>query len=265
MSKLFYYSNGEGPPVLLVHGFYASHHYLSYVYERLEDHQVIVPDLLGFGSSPKPAHGDYSAEAQSQLIKEVIEELKIDQPLTIVGHSMGGIISLFLAGSLKPEQVKTVIVLNTPIYPNRQAARDKLSDNNEDPEEVLYGRRARMAIESNVIVYPIVKAFSKRISKVWHRPYPVNAIADVTSCNWASYSGSLKGVMERQDEIHEFIAQMADKIKMVSGSDDPFRSLETEQAIVAKYPHIEWQELEAGHHTPVEIPEKIAEIIKSYL
>ena len=265
MAKLFYYSNGEGSPVVLIHGFYGSHHHLSYVYERLNDHKVIVPDLLGFGSSPKPVDGDYSAEAQSQLITEVIDELKIDEPITIVGHSMGGIISLFLAASLKPEQVKTIIILNTPIYPNRQAARDKLSDNNEDPEEVLYGRRARMAIESNAIVYPIVKVFSKRISKVWHRPYPVDAIADVTSCNWASYSGSLKGVMERQDEIHEFIDQLADKIKMVSGKNDPFRSLETEQAIIAKYPQIEWQELETGHHTPVEIPEKIVEIIKSYL
>ena len=55
---------GQGPTVLLLHGFDSS--FLEF--RRLapllaSDHRLVIPDLHGFGFSPRPASADYDPEA----------------------------------------------------------------------------------------------------------------------------------------------------------------------------------------------------------
>ena len=55
---------GQGPPLLLLHGFDSSH----LEYRRLapllaERHQLFIPDLHGFGFCPRPADGTYNPAA----------------------------------------------------------------------------------------------------------------------------------------------------------------------------------------------------------
>ena len=49
---------GAGTPIVLLHGLGASGDYWGSVYDRLGDgHRLVVPDLLGFGASPRPSAG----------------------------------------------------------------------------------------------------------------------------------------------------------------------------------------------------------------
>ena len=49
---------GEGTPIVLLHGLGASGVYWGSAYDRLGDgHRLVVPDLLGFGASPRPPAG----------------------------------------------------------------------------------------------------------------------------------------------------------------------------------------------------------------
>lgn len=83
--------NKAAQTVVLVHGFGDSS--LSWTFFarmfRGGDYRVIVPDLLGFGRSARPADGDYSYAAQSRRVLALLKSLGVNRA-HLVGNSMGG-------------------------------------------------------------------------------------------------------------------------------------------------------------------------------
>lgn len=95
--ELAYADLGEGPPVLLLHGFPSS----SFLWRReawllAQRMRVIVPDLLGYGRSEKPMDADLSEIAQAGYIRDLLAEIGI-QEVAVVGHDIGGGIAQMLA------------------------------------------------------------------------------------------------------------------------------------------------------------------------
>jgi pimeloyl-ACP methyl ester carboxylesterase len=92
--KLFYLDNGNTKgtqTVVFVHGFGDSS--LSWTFFarifRSGTYRVIVPDLLGFGRSARPADGDYSYAGQSRRLFALLKSLGVTRA-HLVGNSMGG-------------------------------------------------------------------------------------------------------------------------------------------------------------------------------
>jgi 3-oxoadipate enol-lactonase len=88
---------GEGPDVLLVHGWASS----GRMWQRLmndlsERYRCWALDLPGFGDSDKPHDTWYSISAYVELVTRFVNTLALRQP-ALVGHSMGGMITLALA------------------------------------------------------------------------------------------------------------------------------------------------------------------------
>lgn len=87
----------KGPPIVMVHGLMGQMRNFSHsLAERLaKDHRVILVDRPGWGYSkltgPRPG-----IAAQAGMIAALIEQLGLEKPL-LVGHSMGGAVSLALA------------------------------------------------------------------------------------------------------------------------------------------------------------------------
>lgn len=95
--KLFYQEEGNGPPLLLIHGFGASTYTWRHVAPELaQTHRVIAVDLKGFGQSDKPLDERYSVFDQAELLAQLIVDKDL-RDLTLVGHSFGGGIALLLA------------------------------------------------------------------------------------------------------------------------------------------------------------------------
>lgn len=91
---LNYRIEGEGDPVLLIHGFGASSYSWRFVEGPLsEHHRVYTLDLKGFGDSPKPRDDMYSVYDQARLVRNFILEQGL-QDVQIVGHSFGGGVAL---------------------------------------------------------------------------------------------------------------------------------------------------------------------------
>lgn len=87
---------GEGPPLLLVHGFMTSSYSFRYVMEPLAKRfAVYVPDLIGAGESSKP-RASYSADALAESIGELMAALKIEGA-SVIGNSLGGYLCMRLA------------------------------------------------------------------------------------------------------------------------------------------------------------------------
>jgi pimeloyl-ACP methyl ester carboxylesterase len=108
---------GEGTPVILVHGLAASLHDWDDLVPALakEDYAVHALDLLGHGDSMKPPHlGDYSGDTVYGHMKGWLDTLSLDQPQILIGHSLGGYLSMRYALE-NPHQVSGLILVN-PFY-----------------------------------------------------------------------------------------------------------------------------------------------------
>jgi pimeloyl-ACP methyl ester carboxylesterase len=110
--RLHYVDEGEGPPVVLVHGTPV----WSFVYRHLiadlsRTHRVVAPDHLGFGLSDKPAEADYRPAAHARNLERLIEALGL-RDVVLVVHDFGGPIGLSYAVE-HPENVRALVLLNT--------------------------------------------------------------------------------------------------------------------------------------------------------
>jgi len=109
---------GEGPPVLLMHG-WPQHWYLwRDVIPLVAPHaRVIAPDLRGFGWSDLPRTG-YEMDGLKRDMLALLDELGL-QEVTIAGHDWGGFVGFLLALD-HPDRVKSFLALNVlPPWPAR--------------------------------------------------------------------------------------------------------------------------------------------------
>lgn len=95
--KIFYRSIGSGDPVMLVHGFGEDGNVWDKQVEYLKNkYHLIVPDLPGSGKSE--LINDMSMEGMAEVLHSIIHEENIER-CTVIGHSMGGYITLALVES----------------------------------------------------------------------------------------------------------------------------------------------------------------------
>lgn len=99
MPDIAYTVSGEGPAVVLIHGFCESKEMWQHFQELLSTHfTVYSPDLPGFGESPL-ASAEISIEDVAEKIGVWMQEKEILDPI-VIGHSLGGYVSLGLARSM---------------------------------------------------------------------------------------------------------------------------------------------------------------------
>ncbi|MBU3634939.1 alpha/beta fold hydrolase [Polynucleobacter sp. es-GGE-1] len=108
---------GKGPVVLLLHGTGSSTHSWSDLIPLLEaDAQVLVPDLPGHAFTLGAKLEDLTLDEIANSLQLLIEQLGIEAPSIVVGHSAGAPLALrFAVGSSKPP--KLVIALNPSFIP----------------------------------------------------------------------------------------------------------------------------------------------------
>jgi haloacetate dehalogenase len=106
---------GEGPPVLLLHGYPETHAMWHKVGPELaRDYTVVCPDLRGYGDSSKPKglpdHSNYSKRAMAKDMVEVMAALG-HESFHVVGHDRGGRVAHRLARD-HGKRVKSLTVLD---------------------------------------------------------------------------------------------------------------------------------------------------------
>ena len=109
--KLHYDTEGDGPLVVLLHGFPESRITWRRQMAALAGagFRVVAPDLRGYGDSPKPH--DIDSYRVQHLVEDVAE--LIDEPCVLVGHDWGAFVAWFVA-MMRPELVRKLVILNVP-------------------------------------------------------------------------------------------------------------------------------------------------------
>ena len=117
--RMHYVDEGprDGRPVVMVHGNVTWGYLFRHLIPPLVDagHRAIVPDLLGFGRSDKPAQDElYTVERQIERLDALLESLDLGNAV-VVANDWGGPVG-FAWAVRHPERVSGLVVTNTFVH-----------------------------------------------------------------------------------------------------------------------------------------------------
>ena len=113
--RLHYVEAGEGPLVVLLHGFPQTHHMWRFQIPALVEagFRVVAPDMRGYNLSDKPEGIEpYRVGLLARDVERLIVELG-EEKAAVVGHDWGAIVAWFVAMQY-PERVEKLGILNVP-------------------------------------------------------------------------------------------------------------------------------------------------------
>ncbi|MEB3357384.1 MAG: alpha/beta fold hydrolase [Synechococcales bacterium] len=144
--SICYATLGEGPPLVLIHGFGASidHWRKNIPVLAASGYRVYALDLLGFGGSDKPVQ-DYALESWVELLRD-FWEAHIQEPAVWIGNSIGALMALMVMAE-HPAIARAGVLLNAA------------GGLNHRPEELNLPLRLFMGAFSRAISTPVIGQF----------------------------------------------------------------------------------------------------------
>ncbi|MGF1496149.1 MAG: alpha/beta fold hydrolase [Elainellaceae cyanobacterium] len=144
--SICYTASGEGPPLVLIHGFGASidHWRKNIPVLAAAGYRVYALDLLGFGGSDKPVQ-DYTMELWVELLHD-FWKAHVQTPAVFIGNSIGGLMALMVLAQ-HPAIARAGVLLNPA------------GGLNHRPEELNLPLRLVMGTFSKVISAPVIGQF----------------------------------------------------------------------------------------------------------
>lgn len=223
--------------VLAVHGLAGSGRYWEGLSRALgAGYTVVAPDLAGFGASGKPREHDYGREQHLADLDAVISEVIATSPLTVVGHSMGGI----LAGLLAARRMSRVQRLGLVAVP---------FPHGDGPPPPLGSARARdlagrrRVFRTIVALWPVLSFFIRT------RAYPHPVIADFLRNTPQSYWGTATSLIWSDGAATELepLRAFARPALLLFSDDDRTVSATSRSAWTALLPAAERVSAPGGH------------------
>ena len=249
--KIFYRVSGNGPAVVLLHGFGEAGWVWNRQVNTIENFQFIVPDLPGSGRSEMI--DDMSMEGLAASIHQLLKQLNIDE-CTMIGHSMGGYITLAFAKKY-PSQLNSYGLFHSTAF--------------ADTEEKKAGRKKAIeSIQQNgALVF--LQNFIPGLYGSYFKQQQPNAInnhltqvANMTKAALVAYSQSM---IERPDRTN-VLKQNKMPVLFVLAKEDaaiPFQ----DTLKLASMPYILYIHVfeKAGHMGMIEEPEQSNQILNNFL
>ena len=166
-ARVHYVDEGDGPPVLLVHGLPTWSFVWRHLIAGLRDrYRCVALDLPGFGLSDKPEGDAYRPADQARRLAAFVEALRL-KDFTLVVHDFGGPIGLSLALD-RPDAVRSLVLFNTWMWSlaaePRYARAGRLLASR--PGRFLY---ERFGVSLNVVWRHAVR--DRRYTRAVHRQY----------------------------------------------------------------------------------------------
>lgn len=249
----------EGPPVVLLHGLGGSNRYWGGNYDGLaRTSRLVVPDLLGFGASPKPARG-YTAEDHIAAIVATLDWLRIDAPVTVGAHSAGCVLALALAAG-HPERVAGVLGVAPPLYPDAETALSHIAGLGWLDRQLAEGGPAAQRVCRFAHGHPATVAVIGRLAR---RRLPVPVITDGARHTWASYSLTFRNLILAAPGDQWLAEAARTPVRLLAGDADRIVDLAHLAHLAARHDHVSLATVAGGDHDlPLAEPERVlAELV----
>jgi len=244
--KINYKIAGEGPAILVLHGWGGSSDSWIMVQNILanQGYKVIIPDFPGFGKSITPLE-PWSLSDYTKWMIDFINYLKIER-FYLVAHSFGGRIAIKFATQY-PEKIKSLILCDSAGIKPKPGFKTRL----------IYWT-ARIG---NAIFTP--KHLARFRDGAQNFFYIFLRHKDYVKAN-GTMKETIKKVLE-EDLLPE-LSQIKVKTLIVWGEDDKLVPVRYAYIFKEKIEDSEIKLLpEIGHSPHLEVPEKLAEIITDFL
>jgi pimeloyl-ACP methyl ester carboxylesterase len=119
-TRLFYSESGDGPPMLLIHGWSCDgNDWHGQIPAFEEKHRVLVMDSRGHGRSGEASDGDYTIQGYAADAAAVLEAAGASNAV-VMGHSLGVAIALELA-TQRPDLVRAIVDVDGALTAPEQA------------------------------------------------------------------------------------------------------------------------------------------------
>lgn len=248
---------GHGPPTLLLHGILGSNRYWGRAFDRLAHRgQVLAPDLLGFGASPRPAAG-YGPEEHGAALVDSTRELEVNEKLLVVGHSLGALLALWLAWRY-PDQVRGVVAFGPPLYRGPREARRHFAQ--------LGGLERLFVLDSAVSTWAARKAcenlcgarprLAARLFAKLRPALPKPVLEDATRHSWASYSETLQRVILGAEGSNWLVGASVPTL-IIAGTEDRYLDLAFLGELPERRSQLQLQVWsDEGHDLPLTRPDR---------
>ena len=247
---------GQGPTLLLVHGFPLDHRMWNAQLASLAgEYRVIAPDLRGFGrTAPSlPIPDELTMERQADDMAELLGALSVQEPVTFCGLSMGGYIA-WQFWKRHRDKLARLILCDT-----KAAA---------DSAEQAKGRHETAAKVLKEGVAPLTESMLPKLlgdATRKNRPEIVQEMKEMM--NQASpdgVAGALKGMAARSDMTGS-LAQVDVPTLVICGSEDVITPAKEMRTIAQGIRGAKYVEIAGvGHMSPLEKPDEVNAAIRAF-
>ena len=227
---------------LLLHAFPFDGKMWEFVAEllRAEGHEVIAPDLRGFGSAPLGQR----SPAVGVMVDDVLALIG-EEPAVIAGCSMGGYVALGIAAR-RPDLVAGLALVDTKATADLEGAR------------VLRERIAGIAEEGGDWSAGMIDGLLGETTRRT-RPDLVAAVEGAIAVAPRATVAWAQRAMAARPDARASLALLTAPVAVVMGEEDTMSPLAEQDLIREAVPHAAWVPIpSAGHLTPLEAPEAVA-------
>lgn len=252
--ELRYVDEGDGPPLLLVHGFPLDHSMWKHQIQGLTGAlRVIAPDLRGFGKSGV-TDGTVSMEQFADDLAALLDALNLEQPVALCGLSMGGYIAFAFARKY-PQRLSRLILCDTRAVGDDPAAKKK---RRESADRVL-------AAGVGGLVEDMLPRLFHPLTLERH-PRDVEQIKQVMmDANPHGVAAALQGMAERPDST-ALLKKIRVPTLVIVGEKDLISPAKEMREIADGISGARFVKVaEAGHMAPLECPQVVNAELRAFV
>lgn len=249
-TNISYTDEGKGVALVFLHGFLENKNlWKEVVPDFTSKHRVICVDLMGHGVSECLGYV-HSMEDQADMVFALIHHLKL-RKITLIGHSMGGYVALAFA-ELYPDVVKRLMLVNA----SSRADSDERKQNRNRAIEVV--KKNATAFVSMAIQ----NLFSEEFAQ--HNQSKISAFKkEALQTPIQGILAAIEGMRDRIDR--EVLLHFSPyPVMILGGKNDLIVPLETLRE-ECENNETQLVEMETGHISPLENPQKVSETLKKFL
>lgn len=250
---------GRGPTVLFLHGITESRRYFERPVSPLADRfELVIPDLPGFGLSPKPLTR-YSMELFRDSVREFLVHRGLhERPIHMVGHSLGSLIALEYAVAY-PEHPRRLVLLNLPRHFSSREAHGFFWNGSPSYRKLLHEHSVRATLGQ-------LRRTGITMSLRYARRFPWTVLLDSRKFTFLSLTSTLENCLLNY-AVDPVLARMPRvPTLLIHGERDQVAPLDHVRGLPAEYP---WMRLlvipASGHHVLHTHPTPVVEAIGAFL